>query len=109
MLYFTDVKGLLGKGSTYLISLNRLVIVPCILIIAFTLLGEYGVLDTAFLVKAVIVMQVAMPCMATVVIMAKEFGADDQMATANVFVSTLLSIITLPFILLMLNRFLSHG
>jgi malate permease and related proteins len=32
MLYFADVKGLLGKRSIYLISINRLIIVPALLI-----------------------------------------------------------------------------
>jgi len=39
-----------------------------------------------------------------VVIMAKEFGSDDRLAVANVFVSTILSIITLPFIVLVLDK-----
>jgi predicted permease len=44
--------------------------------------------------------------MASIVIMAKELGADDRQAVGNVFVSTLLSIITLPFVVMAINRFL---
>jgi predicted permease len=44
--------------------------------------------------------------MATVVIMAKEFGADDHLAVGNVFVSTILSIVTLPLVLMAINSFL---
>ena len=47
-----------------------------------------------------------MPCMATVVIMAKEFGADDSLAVGNVFVSTIFSIVTLPVLVMAINRFL---
>jgi predicted permease len=45
----------------------------------------------------------SMPAMANVVIMAKIFGADDNLAAANVFVSTIASIVTLPLILLLLG------
>lgn len=106
MLYFTDVKGLLGKKSIYIISINRLLIVPSLLILGFIALGSMELFSPAFLVKGAIIMQVAMPCMATVVIMAKEFGADDQLAVANVFVSTILSIFTLPLVLMAINSFL---
>jgi hypothetical protein len=41
-----------------------------------------------------------------VVIMAKELGADDHLAVGNVFVSTLLSILTLPIVMMAINRFL---
>jgi len=47
-----------------------------------------------------------MPCMATVVIMAKEFGSDDRIAVGNVFVSTIISILTLPLVVMALERFM---
>jgi hypothetical protein len=58
------------------------------------------------LVSSVIILEASMPCMASVVIMAKELGADDHLAVGNVFVSTILSIVTLPFVLMAINRFL---
>ena len=39
-------------------------------------------------------------------VMAKELDADDHLAVGNVFVSTLLSILSLPFIVMVINRFL---
>jgi predicted permease len=41
--------------------------------------------------------------MASVVIMAREFGADDHLAVGNVFVSTIFSILTLPAVLMAIN------
>jgi len=38
-----------------------------------------------------------------VVIMAKIFGADDKLATANVAVSTVVSLISLPIVLLLIE------
>jgi predicted Na+-dependent transporter len=47
-----------------------------------------------------------MPCMTSVVIMAKELGADEHLAVGNVFVSTIISILTLPVVVMAINRFL---
>lgn len=106
MLVFSNVGDLLKKKILYIISFNRLVFVPAILVLLFSLAA--ALLGTApdKLVTSVIILEASMPCMASVVIMAKELGADDHLAVGNVFVSTILSIITLPFILMAINMFL---
>lgn len=106
MLAFSDVGGLLGKKSLYLISINRLILVPAILVSLFALFAAVAGVVPDKLVSSVIILEASMPCMASVVIMAKEFGADDRLAVGNVFVSTILSILTLPFVLMAINRFL---
>jgi malate permease and related proteins len=106
MLAFANVGGLLGKKSLYIISFNRLILVPAILITLFFLLSAFAGLTPDKLVSSVIILEVAMPCMASVVIMAKELGADDNLAVGNVFVSTILSILTLPLVMMAINAFL---
>jgi predicted permease len=106
MLAFSDVGGLLGKKSLYLISMNRLILVPVILVALFSFFASVAGVIPDKLVSSVIILEASMPCMASVVIMAKEFGADDRLAVGNVFISTILSILTLPVILMAINRFL---
>jgi predicted permease len=106
MMVFADVRGLLGKKSLYIISINRLVLVPSLLIALFVLIAAVAGAAPDKLVSSVIILEASMPCMASVVIMARELGADDHLAVGNVFVSTLLSIITLPLVLIAVNRFL---
>lgn len=106
MLAFSDVRGLLGKKSLYIISINRLILVPLILIALFALFSVIAGIGPDKLVSSVIILEASMPCMASVVIMAKELGADDHLAVGNVFVSTIISIVTLPFVLMAINRFL---
>ena len=82
-----------------------LLLVPVMLLglfILFNLLFP-GVLRKE--VVSVMLMQAAMPCMVNVVIMVNIMGEDDGTATANVFISTILSIITLPLILMSLSLF----
>lgn len=105
MLVFSNVSGMLRKKSLYIISLNRLVIGPALLISLFYLIGSVAGFAPDKLVTSVIILEASMPCMATVVIMAKEFGSDDSLAVGNVFVSTIFSILTLPLVVMALSGF----
>jgi malate permease and related proteins len=104
MLAFSNVRSLLKKKSLYLISFNRLILAPVLLISIFYIVGVLTGLAPEKLVTSVIILEASMPCMATVVIMAKEFGSDDRLAVGNVFVSTILSILTLPLVVTALER-----
>ncbi len=106
LLKFSSVGGLMKRKSIYILSLNRLVILPAILISVFYLAGSLAGLAPEKLVSSVIILEASMPCMATVVIMAREFGSDDTLAVGNVFISTLISILTLPLVAMALSRFL---
>jgi len=103
MLFYTTRKGLFSNRIVYILSLSKLLFVPVILFLFLKLISISipGKLDS--LVISVLILQAAMPCMVNVVIMAKIFGADDKFAAANVFVSTLMSILTIPVILLLLS------
>jgi malate permease and related proteins len=106
MLMFSDIKGLLRKKSIYILSFNRLIFVPAILIALFAAVASLIGLSPEKLVTSVVILQASMPCMTTIVIMSKELGADDHLAVGNVFVSTLISIATLPLVLMAVNHFL---
>jgi malate permease and related proteins len=106
MLALSDVTGLLGKKSLYIISINRLIIVPSLLIAIFGAILLFSASAPDRVVSSVIILEASMPCMASVVIMAKELGADDHLAVGNVFVSTLLSLFTLPLLVMAINRVL---
>lgn len=105
VIYFADGRKMLGNRNAYLLSFNRLLLVPMMLLGLFILFNLIfpGVLRKE--VVSVMLMQAAMPCMVNVVIMVNIMGEDDGTATANVFISTILSIITLPLILLSLSLF----
>lgn len=106
MLVFSNVRGLIGKKIIYFLSFNRLILVPVILISLFALTAALTGLAPEKMVSSVIILEASMPCMASVVIMSKELGADDQLAVANVFISTIVSVVTLPLVLIAINRFL---
>jgi len=103
ILYFTNIKMLFNNKLVYLMSFNRLMLVPAIMFFLFIAINSLLPFKIDSLVINVLILQAAMPCMVNIVIMAKIFGADDNLATANVFISTLLCIFTLPLILLLLG------
>jgi hypothetical protein len=103
VLYFASIRNMVGRKSIYFLSLNKMIIVPLMLIGIFAILNSFLSVKIDSIVISVIVMQAAMPCMVNVVILANYLGEDDSLATANVFLTTILSIVTLPLILLSLK------
>ncbi len=97
------IKGIFGNPLVYLTTINKNIIFPLILIFIFSFLGNNILADIDPLIISVVIVEAAMPCMANVVIVAKIFKVDDQLATSNVFMSTLLSLLTLPFIWWLIN------
>lgn len=106
MLYFSGATAFLKMKSVYVLSFNRLILGPAIVIFFFWLFAATGLGHPDKLVTSVVILEAAMPCMASVVIMARELGADDRLAVGNVFVSTIFSIFTLPLVLMAINKFL---
>ncbi len=96
-------KDFIRYPKVLLLSFNKLLLVPFIVMIAVSLLIRFFHIPLTRTAFSVLVMETAMPCMANVVILAREFGSDDTLAMKNVFVTTLLSILTLPLILWLLQ------
>jgi len=106
MIYHSDLKGLFKNREIYVLTANKLFIVPFLVIMIF--FASQYILPFRFdrTVMSVLVVLASMPAMANVVVMAKIFKADDQLATANVVFTTIISIISLPLILLSLDLIL---
>ena len=85
------------KRALALIVLCRLIIVPTL---ALFVTGLFGALSP--LVRAIIVLQSAMPSASTTPIFTARFGGDSQLASAGVFATTAFSIITIPIFISLL-------
>jgi len=94
----TSIKGALKRGDIYILSLNKLIIIPVLMLIIMNLSIQYFGIELGEMAKTIIVLQSAMPCMSMIVIMAKAYGAADDRAAENVFLTTILSLITLPLV-----------
>jgi hypothetical protein len=98
VLATTNVKSLYRKPDIFVLSLNKLIVVPIILLLIINgfiyLLG----IDYDMIAKTVVILQTGMPCMSIIVILARNYKADDKKAVEQVFVTTILSLFTLPFL-----------
>jgi len=93
-----NFKAIVKNKSTFILSLNKLIIGPVILMVLLNLVLTHTPLGLNMTAQTVIILESAMPCMTLLVILARKYGKDDFYATQNLSISTLLSIITLPLI-----------
>lgn len=98
MLAHTNIRGTISRSSIYILSFNKLILGPGFLVLFFALLIRLFNIPISPMAFTVVMLEAGMPCMALVVVLAKRFGADDYLATENLFVSTILSIATLPLL-----------
>lgn len=98
MLASMGIKSAIKQKSIYLLSLNKLLIVPLALAAIYQLaINALGInlSEEAFFV---IILQAAMPCQTIIVVLSQRYKGDYILAGANLFVTTLLSIATLPVV-----------
>jgi len=93
-----NLRAIVKNKSTFILSLNKLILGPVILMVLMHLFLTYTPLTLNMTAQTVIIMESAMPCMTLLVILARKYNKDDFYATQNLSISTLLSIITLPLI-----------
>lgn len=91
--FFIDVK-------FYLFAAIKLLVVP--IAMAFLLRVIPGVNQWEAITKGVFLLMLAMPVGSIVVMMAKEYGADEIESTKGSIISTLLAVITIPIVAIFL-------
>ncbi len=103
MLAQADIRQVFSRQQVYLLSLNKLIISPVLLIIVFRSIFNVLSLNMDPVAFAVVILQAGTPCMTIVVVLAKKFNADDNHAMENVFISTILSLFSLPLLYWMIG------
>ena len=94
-----DIKNAMKKWWIFALAPTKMVIMPILFILLFKSLGIREILLGA------VVLEAAMPAQTVLAILANESGADSEYAACGMFVTTLLSLVTLPFVCFMI-RFL---
>jgi malate permease and related proteins len=91
------------KKDVLLLSFNKLLIIPILLILLIRIILNIFSIQMNEIAFSVIILEASMPCMTILVILAKRFGADDSKAMEDFIVSTILSILSLPFIIYLIH------
>ena len=97
------VREMINRLDVFALSFNKLLLLPVIFIFLLRFLIELLNLQMNTIAFSVLILEAAMPCMTILVLLAKQYGADDELAMKNFVVSTVLSLISLPFILYLLQ------
>ena len=97
------IRDMINRLDVFVLSFNKLILLPLLFIFLFRFLIEVLNLQMNSIAFSVLILEAAMPCMTILVLLAKQYGADDELAMKNFVVSTILSLLSLPFILYMLQ------
>lgn len=101
----TNLLSILKKYYIFILSAIKLVIFPVLLLLFMELLNRAFGFGIPSLVKGVIILQVAMPAQSITAVLAETYGGDSVYATQCIFVTTLLSLVTLPLVYYILGFF----
>jgi predicted permease len=99
LFYDMSSKSLLQDKISYLLSFNKLLLFPIAATFIMKGLISMQIFQLSFEAFACVALQTAMPAMTVVVMLARQYQADDGAASRNVFLSTLLSIVCIPLVL----------
>ncbi|MBR5340568.1 MAG: AEC family transporter [Erysipelotrichaceae bacterium] len=92
----SDLLNMIRKKSIYYVCLARLIIVPLVIMCVFKFLPLGNTT-----IKMAILLAAACPCGSNVAIFAQQFNKDYKKGVEYVCISTLLSIVTLPLVILL--------
>lgn len=106
LLGLMKVRGVFGNRLVWITMFNKNLLYPIVILFVTVFITRTFFPDMDKMLLSVVILEAAMPCMANIVIVAKIFNADEKLATANLFVSTLMSMVTLPLIYLLINAFI---
>lgn len=92
-----SLKETFSNVRVYLFSMYKLIILPVII----WLIGRLFI--DSFMVLGVLVIISAMPCAAVTVMLCNEYGNDAKLAARYVFVSTVMSVVTIPILAFLMS------
>lgn len=105
MLASINIRKAISQKSIFVLSFNKLFFVPILLaavyLLIFSLVGIPLSRESFF----VLMLQTAMPCQTVLVVLAYTYKKDEILAAANLFVTTLISIVSLPVVFFFLDLF----
>lgn len=93
----TNIKSVIEDKKLFVSSFLRLIVSPLIMIVLVTLF------KLPYLVGGTLVLLEAMPVATTTAIFAKQFNSEYELASKGIFLSTILSLVTVPLIMIIFS------
>lgn len=105
MLASMNIRSAVLQKNIYVLSVNKLVIIPTLLAVIYLFVMKLFGIEISKEAFFVLILQAAMPCQTIVVVLSHRYNGDHQLAGANLFVTTLLSVVTLPLVFYLIELF----
>lgn len=86
------------RGHVYLLSLNKLILGPFITLLLIHFITRLFGIEFGIIALSTVVLEAAMPCMVIIIILVKKYGGDEKSAIENLFITTVMCLITLPLV-----------
>jgi predicted permease len=98
MLASMNIRSAIMQRSIYVLSFNKLLFAPLFMAVVYIFVFSLIRVEISKEAYFVLMLQAAMPCQTIVVVLAHRYNSDYYLAGANLFVTTLLCIATLPLV-----------
>lgn len=105
VLYQESMKSVFLKLSVYVLGITKLLLIPLVFLGILLAIRYFTGISFSYQATVVLLMQAGMPCMTMIVVLAKKFKSDDVLATQNFFLTSIMSLITLPLLYQAINYF----
>ncbi len=101
-----DIKNTYKKLSIYVVVIFKMIIAPLAVAVILSRVYSFGLSNTAIIA---VVLQISMPVMTFVAILANELSCNYKYAAETVFVTTVISLVTMPVILRIITYLLQNN
>jgi len=91
--------------SIYILSFSKLLFMPVIISVIYLFSLQFLGLGISREPFIILILQAAMPCQTIIVVMSQRYNSDYKLAAGNLFITSVLSIITLPIIFVIVEYF----
>jgi hypothetical protein len=98
ILLKVNILTVLKNYRSWIVSLHKLLAIPFLILLLLKALIALEWIAISPIAVGVIVLQAGMPCMILISVLAKDLGLNDKQAVENIFLSTVLSLATLPLL-----------
>ncbi len=82
----------------YFLTFNKLIFGPFIVLLIIHYFVKFTGINFGQIALSTVVLEAAMPCMVIIIILVKKYGGNEKAAIENLFITTILSLLTLPLI-----------
>ena len=100
----SELLSLIKKGKVWLLSAVRLLIIPVVFLLIFSLIPRGNVFSEAFVICAVSAL--AMPLGLNTIVIPTGYGLDTSDASSMALISHVLSILSLPLVFMLVEHFI---